>query len=230
MKSFRNYLAALAAIVTILVPLGMSKANGPTKGRPAMSKPAAAPRSCLPMKPAAPHVMCQPTPKTQPAKNGGWKDGAVVNSPSHKNLGGLSGAGGPSGGRQVVPTHTAVANSALPLPGAGVGGKRRGTIDLSGTWVGNRGSEVVSTGNGTAAAWGGPANPTLRGTAQSSGGPDMNGLYHGTWKNQQGNYRGWGTSTCKIINPDLAFVTVQGWVTDGNITVPYHDSGYVHRK
>lgn len=103
-------------------------------------------------------------------------------------------------------------------------------INLSGTWIGNQGSEVTLTHHGNTIKginWGGPANPDLRGSCQLSGGPTE---YHGTYKNQKGEYHGSGTITFQVISKDVVWASAEGTVTYRGTQTPWSDSGNMRRK
>jgi len=103
-------------------------------------------------------------------------------------------------------------------------------VNLSGTWVGNAGVEVVYSHNGGSLqgnAWGGRNDPNLRGSVNLSGGPMV---FKGTYENSKGNLRGWGTLTITVCNANTMFVAFEGFVTDGRQSAPVRDSGYAYRR
>ncbi len=103
-------------------------------------------------------------------------------------------------------------------------------VNLSGTWVGKGGSQVTFTHRGSSLsgpAWGGPNNSTLSGSVALSGGPTV---FHGSYQNQQGNFRGWGSITVTVDGRNTIFVSYRGFVSSGGRTVPVSDSYYCYRR
>lgn len=106
-------------------------------------------------------------------------------------------------------------------------------VNLTGTWVGNGGSETKFTHNGSSlkgTSWGGPANSTLTGSMTLTGGDGRPVIYRGTYEGRQGNLRGSGTITITIYDQDKIFVRYTGIVTDGKQTTSIDESGFAHRK